>query len=126
MRRADGRATLSDVEGLAVARMVLGTAFLVAPRLSLTAGLLDARAPQAPYLGRLFASREIALGAATLLAPPAQRPAMVRLGLAVDVSDTAAALLAVRGGGVTRGRGAVLAAASLAAVAGGLGALRRR
>ena len=58
---------MDHINGLSVARIAIGTGMLLAPAPSLKLGLLDSTAAQAPYLARMFGSREIAIGALTLL-----------------------------------------------------------
>ena len=57
--------------------------------------MLDPTAPQSPYLLRLFAAREAALGVVTLRAD-GQRESLLALGLVVDALDAAAGLSALR------------------------------
>ena len=45
--------------------------------------------PQVPYVTRLFGSREIALGAATLLARGKAQRGLVLAGILVDAADAA-------------------------------------
>ncbi|GAA1941134.1 hypothetical protein [Nocardioides marmoribigeumensis] len=108
---------------LSLARIAVGAAAWLAPRTSLKAALLDADAPQSPYLLRLFGARDVALGTITLLAPPASRRALLQVGLAVDSADTGAALLALKAGQLKPVVGAVMAGAAGAAVLGGVQAL---
>ena len=107
---------------LAVARIVVGTAAWVAPERSLRASMLDG-APQSTFLLRLFGVRDAALGAVTLMAAPAARPALLQVGMAVDGADAAAALLALRSGAVRTSTGVIFAGVALAAVAAGKVAL---
>lgn len=111
---------------LAAARILVGTVALVAPAEGTRLFRLDAAGnPQLPYMTRLFASREIALGAATLLARgPAQRQ-LVAAGLAVDAADAVAAFLAGRDRSVSRVTSVLLAAPAVAAVAAGVAGGRR-
>lgn len=117
---------MDHVTGLSIARIALGTGMLVAPEKSLRAGFLDATAPQAPYLARLFGSREIAVGVVTLLAAPAAKPALIKVGIGIDVADAAAGVLAVRSRGLSTPVGALVTGAALAAVVGGVAGLRQR
>lgn len=75
--------------------------------------------PQLPYMTRLFAAREIAVGALTLTAPESARTSMVGVGMAVDGSDAIAGIAAARSGAVSKPVGVILTAGALAAVAAG-------
>jgi len=107
-------------KALAVGRVVLGTIALVFPTLAARLFMLKVKSnPQLPYMTRLFAAREIALGALTLTAPENARTSMVGLGMAVDGSDAIAGIAAVRSGAVSKPVGVVLTGGALAAVAAG-------
>ena len=108
---------------LSLARIVVGAAAWLAPQPSLKAALLDAKAPQSPYLLRLFGARDVALGTITLLAPPAGKPALLKVGLAVDSADAGAALLALKAGQLKPVVGVVMAGAAAGAVVAGVQAL---
>jgi hypothetical protein len=54
--------------------------------------------PQASYLARLFGVRDIALAAGTLSTEGASQKLWLQLGIACDVADAAAGLLARRKG----------------------------
>jgi len=114
---------MDHATSLSIARIVAGAAAWVAPRTSLKLVLLDAEAPQSPYLLRMFGVRDVALGAVTLMAPEAVRPALLKVGLAVDSADSAAALLALRAKQVRPAAGVVLAGVAAAGVAAGVQAL---
>ena len=85
---------------MAVGRIVLGAASLVAP-----AGMAQAfgTASELDYMTRIFGARAIALGTAYLLAGPAERTRLQRICVGVDTSDTIAALSQIpRASGSTR------------------------
>jgi hypothetical protein len=111
---------------LSVGRIALGAASFAAPGLALRAMMLDADDPQAPFLLRLFGARDVALGVVTLLAAPEARPALVKVGVAVDLSDAAAAGLAARAGALRGLPATLIAGTASGAVVTGLLALRRR
>lgn len=116
---------MNPVTGLALGRIAIGATALAAPALATRLFRLDAASnPQLPYLLRMFGSREVALGAVTLLAPPAARRTVVAAGVAVDLADAAAGVTAARDGLVSRPTGAFLTAPALAAVAAGLAGWR--
>ncbi len=76
---------MNPVTGLSLGRIVVGAVSL--RQAGLAAGMfgLDvANNPQGPYLARLFGSREIALGTATLLARGTTRRNLVLAGIGVD------------------------------------------
>lgn len=114
---------MDQATSISLARIVIGAAAWVAPQPALKAGLMNAEEPQSPYLLRLFGARDVALGAITLMAPPASKPALLKVGLAVDAGDAAAALLALKAGQLKPVAGAVLAGAGAAAVVAGVQAL---
>ncbi len=114
---------MDNATSLSLARIAVGAAAWAAPEFGLKAALLDPTAPQSPYLVRLFGARDVALGAITLLAGPEHKPALLRVGLGVDGSDLVASLLAWRERAVTPVTGAVLAGATVAALAAGVAAL---
>ncbi len=108
------------VKAIAVARIALGAIALLFPALTARLFLLNARTnPQLPYMTRLFAAREIAVGAVTLTAPEGTRSSMVGMGMAIDGSDAVAGIAAARSGAVSKPAGVVLTAAALGAVAAG-------
>ena len=75
---------------------------------------------------RLFAAREIAVGAVTLTAPENARTSMVGLGMAVDGADAFAGFAGARSGVVSKPAGIFLTGAALAAVAGGASTFANR
>lgn len=112
--------------GLAAARVLIGGVAVASPDLGTKLFRLDPAAnPQLPYMARLFGSREIALGAATLLARGTTRRNLVLAGIAVDAADAAAAYLAGESRSVDRTTMVALAAPAAAAVLAGISGLRR-
>jgi hypothetical protein len=85
---------------LSLARIAVGVAACAAPELSLRAMMLDDTGPGARLFVRLFGVRDLALGVATLVAPPADRTALLAVGMVVDAGDAATGLLALRSGAV--------------------------
>lgn len=111
--------------GLAAARVVVGGVALAAPDLGARLFRLDPAANrQLPYMTRLFGSREIVLGAATLLARGSTRRNLVVAGIGVDAADAAAAWLAGGAGAVDRTTTVALAVPAAAAVLAGVAGLR--
>ena len=78
---------LPALRGLAVGRIALGIASLVAPGL-LARVLRVTPTPELSYMTRIFGARAIALGLGYLTTPPAERPRWQRLALLVDITDT--------------------------------------
>ncbi|QIK67815.1 hypothetical protein G7072_17000 [Nocardioides sp. HDW12B] len=117
---------MDHVNSLAVARIAIGTGMLLAPEPSLKVGLLDPTARQAPYLARMFGSREIAIGALTLLAAPAQQVTLIKVGVAIDAADAVAGYLGIRSKGLSTPAGAALTGVAVVAVVSGLAGLRQR
>lgn len=103
---------------IALARIAVGATAWIAPDRSLRVGTL-AGTQQSTFLMRLFGVRDAALGALTLMAAPSARPALLKVGMAVDGADAAAALLALRSGAVRTSTGVVFTGLALAAVAAG-------
>lgn len=117
---------MNPVTGLSVARIVLGILTLVAPRTAARLLRLDGDGqPQLSYLSRMFGSREIALGAATLAAPAGVRRPVLLAGVAVDACDAAAGLLAGRSRAVSKPTAALLTVPAVAALATGIATVAR-
>jgi len=111
---------MNPVNGLALGRIAVGATALASPSLAAKLFRLDlARNPQLPYMSRLFGSREIALGAITLLARGTARRKLIALGMAVDGADAYAGYDAMRSGSVPQSVGVFLTAPALGAVAAG-------
>lgn len=117
---------MDPVTGLSLGRIAVGVVALAHPPLAATVLGLDHEAhPQAGYVGRLFGSREIALGALTLLARgPARRP-LLAAGIAIDLADAATGAMGVRDRVVSARSGAMLIGPALGAVASGVAGMRR-
>jgi len=111
---------MNPVNGLALGRIAVGATALASPSLAAKLFRLDlARNPQLQYMSRLFGSREIALGAITLLARGTARRKLIALGMAVDGADAYAGYDAMRSGSVPQSVGFFLTAPALGAVAAG-------
>lgn len=115
---------MNPVTGLALGRITIGVLTFLAPRLSARIFQLDADA-MSPYIGRLFASREIAIGAATLVSTGPVRTRVVAAGAAIDAADGIAGALAARNGEVSRVAGGMLIAPAVGAVVVGLAEIVR-
>ena len=111
---------MNPVNGLALGRIAIGATALASPSLAAKLFRLDlARNPQLPYLSRMFGSREIALGAITLLARGGPRRKLIALGMAVDGADAFAAYDVARSGAVAQSTGIMLGAPAVGAVVAG-------
>ena len=111
---------MNPVNGLAVGRIAIGAAALASPAVAAKLFRLDhSRNPQLPYMTRLFASREIALGTITLLAKGSARRKLVALGMAIDGADGFAGYDAMKSGSVSQSVGLGLTVPALGAVVAG-------
>ncbi|WP_309237336.1 hypothetical protein [Actinomadura sp. BRA 177] len=93
-KEVDGRDKVDGLmTNLARGRVALGLAALAAPKLTVKLmGLGGAADPGRDLVVRMFAAREIALGAGYLLADDSARRVWARLGLAVDSLDVVSGL----------------------------------
>ena len=97
------------LEVLAVGRIIWGVAAYAAPRPNARmAGLPEKPSGEVVYLTRVFGSRAFALGCGYLLSDASARSRWRRLGLAVDIGDTAAGITHLVRGDVPRGAAARL------------------
>jgi hypothetical protein len=111
---------MNPVNGLALGRIAIGATALASPSLAARLFRLDLdRNPQLPYLSRMFGSREIALGAITLLAKGTARRRLIALGMAVDGADAFAGYDAMRSGSVSQSVGISLTVPAVGAVVAG-------
>lgn len=112
---------MDPVTGLAFGRLALGTTALVSPRVAQRLMLLDGEAnPQLPYMTRMFGSREVALGALTLITSGKARQQVVQLGVAIDGADALAGVAAAASGAVSKKAGLLLTAIAAGAAAVGV------
>ena len=114
---------MDNVDSLAIGRIVIGAASWAAPVTSFRMFKLHDGSQHHPYLARMFGAREIALGAATLIAKGEHKETLVKLGLAVDTADAAAGIIALRTKAVSPLLGVVLTGLAVGAVASGAGSL---
>jgi hypothetical protein len=119
---------MNPVNGLALGRIAIGATALASPDLAAKLFRLDlARNPQLPYLSRMFGSREIALGAITLLAKGKARRKLIALGIAVDGADAFAGYDAMKSGSISQSVGVGLTVPAVGAVlAGAIGLVTER
>jgi hypothetical protein len=113
------------IQQLIALRGAIGTGAYVAPRLSgRLFGLDPAANPQAAYLGRLFGVRDVALAFGLSAARDAQRSIWLRIGIACDLADAAAGVLAGRRGELPKRTTVLVTATALVAAALGVAALQ--
>src|SRR5260370_33027248 len=87
------------ISGLVGLRGVVGFGAFLAPRLTGRLFGLDVDGnPQAPYLARLFGIRDVALAYGTSSTDGPQRAQWLQVGLACDLGDAVAGVLAGRNG----------------------------
>lgn len=110
---------MDNVDSLALGRIAIGVASWAAPTTSFRLFKLHDGSQHHPYLARMFGAREIALGAATLMAKGEHKSTLVKLGVAVDTADAAAGVIALRSKAVSPLVGVALTGLALAAVASG-------
>lgn len=116
---------MNPVTGLSLGRIVVGAVALADPRLGARLFQLDPTAnPQVPFMARLFGSREVAIGTATLLARGRTRRNLVLLGVLVDAADAGTGYLGIQDGSVTKQAGGPLIGVAGGAVVAGLLGLR--
>jgi hypothetical protein len=117
---------MDQVTALSLGRIAVGVAGLAASEpAAATLGAPVAANPQAPYVVRLFAVREVALGALTLVSRGPARRALVTAGVAVDAADAAVCVAAVRSGSVPVRSAAATGGVAVGAVVVGVLALAR-
>lgn len=111
---------MDPVIGLALGRTAIGLAAVARPDSSMHAlGLDAANQPNLRYATRLAGARDIALGAATLLAPRGARKALLGIGMAVDASDAYAGYEQLRSGAMSKLSGTIVTAPAVLAVVAG-------
>jgi len=117
---------MDPITGLAYGRISVGALCLLSPKLAARLFLLDPKSnPQLPYLGRMFGSREVALGLITLAAPDGDtRRRLIQLGVAVDATDAVTGVLSAASGAVPKKTGFMLTVAGAASTATGVLALQ--
>ncbi len=113
------------VQQLVLTRGAIGAAAWLAPRVSGRLFGLDPEAnPQAAYLGRLFGIRDVALGFGLGASQGAERRQWLQIGIACDLADAAAGVLAGRAGELPKRATALVTATALLAAALGVAAMR--
>ena len=120
---------MNSVTGLSLGRIAVGVLSFLQP--APRGEALRPRRREQPtgaYLARLFGSREVALGTATLLARGKTRRNLVLAGIGVDLADAATGVLGIQDqGGPVRTTGAIRIAPALGAKCWpGIGGLRQK
>ena len=117
---------MDPITGISLARIAIGAATLVAPQPTAKLSGLDPDTnPQVDYYAGMFATREIAIGAITLLASGSRRRNLVLAGIAIDAADAMTAGLGVTSKRIPVKAAAPLGAAAVFAVATGVASLVR-
>jgi hypothetical protein len=112
------------IQQLVAGRAAIGAGAWLAPRLSGRLFGLDPDAnPQAAYLGRLFGARDVALAFGLRSATDGQRANWLRIGIACDLADAAAGVLAGRRGDLNTRTTVLVTGTAIAAAALGFAAL---
>jgi hypothetical protein len=115
----------SIIQSLVGLRGAIGTGAWLAPRLSgRLFGLDPAANPQASYLGRLLAARDAALAFGLSTSGGSERAQWLRIGIACDLADAAAGLLAGRRGELPARATVLVTGTALGAAALGIVALQ--
>ena len=117
---------MDPVSGISLGRIAIGVGSLTAPAATAKLFGLDPVAnPQLGYFGRMFGTREIALGTVTLLSRGALRRNLTLVGIAVDGADVATGVLELHARSIPKPAGAMLVGAALGAVGSGIAGLVR-
>jgi hypothetical protein len=118
---------MNPMIGLSLGRIVVGAFSFARPALAAKMFGLDVENnPQGPYLARLFGSREIAIGTATLLARGKTRRNLVLAGIGVDAADAATGVLGIKDKSVRKRAGAMLIVPAILALLSGFAGLRQK
>ena len=105
-------------------RFAVGAGAWAAPNLAGKAfGLDPDHNPQASFIGRLFGARDIALAVGALSTAGDSRRRWIQIGLAVDLADAAAGVIAGRTGVIPKQAAIMGTATALVAAAMGAAAL---
>jgi hypothetical protein len=113
------------IQQLVGVRGAIGAGAWLAPRLSgRLFGLDPAANPQAPYLGRLFGARDVALAFGLGTSSGEHRATWLRIGIACDLADAVAGVLAGRRGELPKRATFLVTATALIAAGLGMSALQ--
>lgn len=118
---------MNPVTGISLGRIGIGVVAFARPDLGARLLQVDIAADrQLSYTIRLFGSREVALGLATLLSRGAAQRNLVLAGIVVDGADAATGYLGMKEGSVSQRAAFGMIGAGLGAVASGVAGLVRR
>jgi hypothetical protein len=113
------------VKQIGTIRAVVGAAAWIAPRPFGKAFGLDSDAnPQAPYIGRLFGVRDVALAYGVLSTDGESRERWIKAGIGCDMADAVAGIAAWRAGYLSALSSVLVTVPALHGVSLGLAALR--
>jgi hypothetical protein len=113
------------IKNISAVRAVVGAVSWIAPGAAgRLFGMNVGDNPQAPYLGRLFGARDVALAAGTLSTTGEAQDLWLKAGLGCDLADAAAGLAGWRAGYLSPLSGVLVTGAALNGVVLGLVALR--
>ena len=118
---------MNPVIGLSLGRIAVGAVAFARPAVAAKMFGLDVdNNPQGPFLARLFGSREIAIGTATLLARGTTRRNLVLAGIGVDAADAATGVLGIQDKTVPVRTGVMMIVPAILAVLSGFAGLRQK
>lgn len=113
------------IRGLIGLRAAIGAGAFLAPRITGRLFGLDVEGnPQAPYLARLFGARDVALAYGVASTSDAQRTHWLRIGIACDLADAVAGILAGREGELPMPTALLVTGTALTAAALGMAAMQ--
>ncbi|HWU23489.1 MAG TPA: DUF4267 domain-containing protein [Nocardioides sp.] len=117
---------MDPVTGISLGRILIGICAFLAPELTAKVfGLTPATNPHLPYMTRMFAAREVAVGGLTLASSGTTRRTLALVGVAIDASDAATGALELQANRIPKSAGIMLiGVATGAVVSGAIGALR--
>ena len=118
---------MNPVIGLSLGRIAVGATAVANPELAARMFQLDPVSnPEVPYMTRLFGTREIALGVATIATRGKAQRGLIAIGVLVDGADAATGYLAMQDGTVSRKTAMTLIGPAVGAAFSGIVGLLRR
>lgn len=115
---------MTATRAVALYRVVAAGAMWVLPRpIAKPFGMATAPDEPGEYLGRVFASRDVALGAGVLQSTGAAQRHWIKVGIGTDAVDLVAAALAARSGALSKPSAVMCGLASGLALGLGVAAL---